>query len=55
MRVSNAASALNLDAVTDAGGDVGCQGTNNPGRWISRCHNIYRLEAGMAFFVEYAG
>jgi FtsP/CotA-like multicopper oxidase with cupredoxin domain len=29
--------------------------TNNPGRWISHCHNTYHLEAGMAFFVEYAG
>jgi FtsP/CotA-like multicopper oxidase with cupredoxin domain len=27
--------------------------TNNPGRWISHCHNTYHLEAGMAFFVEY--
>ena len=24
--------------------------TNNPGRWISHCHNTYHLEAGMAFF-----
>jgi FtsP/CotA-like multicopper oxidase with cupredoxin domain len=29
--------------------------TSNPGRWISHCHNTYHLEAGMAFFVEYAG
>jgi len=29
--------------------------TNNPGKWISHCHNTYHLEAGMAFFVEYAG
>jgi multicopper oxidase len=29
--------------------------TNNPGRWISHCHNTYHLEAGMAFFVEYVG
>jgi FtsP/CotA-like multicopper oxidase with cupredoxin domain len=27
--------------------------TNNPGRWISHCHNTYHLEAGMAFFIEY--
>jgi len=27
--------------------------TNNPGRWISHCHNTYHLEAGMAFFVKY--
>lgn len=29
--------------------------TDNPGKWISHCHNTYHLEAGMAFFVEYAG
>jgi FtsP/CotA-like multicopper oxidase with cupredoxin domain len=29
--------------------------TNNPGRWISHCHNTNHVEAGMAFFVEYAG
>jgi len=29
--------------------------TNNPGKWISHCHNTYHLEAGMAFFVEYTG
>ncbi len=29
--------------------------TNNPGRWISHCHNTYHLEAGMAFFLEYSG
>ena len=29
--------------------------TNNPGRWISHCHNTYHLEAGMASFVEYTG
>jgi FtsP/CotA-like multicopper oxidase with cupredoxin domain len=29
--------------------------TNNPGKWISHCHNTYHLEAGMAFFVQYAG
>jgi multicopper oxidase len=28
--------------------------TNNPGKWISHCHNTYHLEAGMAFFIEYA-
>jgi multicopper oxidase len=27
--------------------------TNNPGRWITHCHNTYHLEAGMAFFLEY--
>ncbi|HET7668525.1 MAG TPA: multicopper oxidase family protein [Mycobacterium sp.] len=27
--------------------------TNNPGKWISHCHNTYHLEAGMAFFVAY--
>ncbi|WP_101948651.1 multicopper oxidase family protein [Mycobacterium sp. 3519A] len=27
--------------------------TDNPGKWISHCHNTYHLEAGMAFFVEY--
>ncbi|HZN84417.1 MAG TPA: multicopper oxidase domain-containing protein [Mycobacterium sp.] len=26
-----------------------------PGKWISHCHNAYNLGAGMAFFVEYAG
>ena len=29
--------------------------TNNPGRWITHCHNTYHLEAGMAFFLEYSG
>lgn len=29
--------------------------TNNPGRWITHCHNDYHLEAGMATFIEYAG
>ncbi|AEV71070.1 putative multicopper oxidase [Mycolicibacterium rhodesiae NBB3] len=29
--------------------------TNNPGRWITHCHNTYHLEAGMATFLEYAG
>lgn len=29
--------------------------TNNPGRWITHCHNTYHLEAGMATFIEYAG
>jgi FtsP/CotA-like multicopper oxidase with cupredoxin domain len=29
--------------------------TNNPGKWISHCHNTYHLEAGMAFFVQYSG
>jgi len=28
--------------------------TNNPGRWITHCHNDYHLEAGMATFIEYA-
>ncbi|MGY4867866.1 multicopper oxidase family protein [Mycolicibacterium elephantis] len=27
--------------------------TDNPGRWITHCHNTYHLEAGMATFVEY--
>jgi FtsP/CotA-like multicopper oxidase with cupredoxin domain len=27
--------------------------TNNPGRWITHCHNDYHLEAGMATFIEY--
>ena len=27
--------------------------TNNPGRWISHCHNTYHLEAGMATFIYY--
>ncbi|MCV7299619.1 multicopper oxidase family protein [Mycobacterium barrassiae] len=29
--------------------------TNNPGKWITHCHNTYHLEAGMAFFLEYSG
>lgn len=29
--------------------------TDNPGRWITHCHNTYHLEAGMANFIEYAG
>ena len=29
--------------------------TDNPGRWITHCHNTYHLETGMAFFVEYVG
>jgi FtsP/CotA-like multicopper oxidase with cupredoxin domain len=29
--------------------------TNNPGRWITHCHNDYHLEAGMATFIFYAG
>ena len=28
--------------------------TNNPGRWISHCHNTYHLEAGMANFIYYS-
>ena len=28
---------------------------NNPGKWISHCHNTYHLEAGMAFFSSTAG
>jgi FtsP/CotA-like multicopper oxidase with cupredoxin domain len=28
--------------------------TDNPGRWITHCHNTYHLESGMAFFLEYA-
>lgn len=27
--------------------------TDNPGKWITHCHNTYHLEAGMAFFFEY--
>ena len=27
--------------------------TDNPGRWITHCHNTYHLEAGMATFLEY--
>ena len=27
--------------------------TNNPGRWITHCHNTYHLESGMAFFIYY--
>lgn len=27
--------------------------TDNPGRWITHCHNTYHLEAGMATFIEY--
>ena len=29
--------------------------TNNPGRWITHCHNTYHLEAGMASFIYYTG
>jgi multicopper oxidase len=29
--------------------------TDNPGKWITHCHNTYHLEAGMAFFFEYTG
>jgi multicopper oxidase len=29
--------------------------SDNPGKWITHCHNTYHLEAGMAFFFEYAG
>ena len=28
--------------------------TDNPGRWISHCHNTYHLEAGMANFIYYS-
>ncbi|MDQ2637298.1 MAG: multicopper oxidase family protein [Actinomycetota bacterium] len=28
--------------------------TDNPGRWITHCHNTYHLEAGMATFIEYS-
>ena len=28
--------------------------TDNPGKWITHCHNTYHLEAGMAMFIEYA-
>ena len=27
--------------------------TDNPGKWITHCHNTYHLEAGMAFFFAY--
>jgi multicopper oxidase len=27
--------------------------TDNPGRWITHCHNTYHLEAGMAGFIAY--
>jgi multicopper oxidase len=27
--------------------------TNNPGRWITHCHNDYHLESGMATFIYY--
>ncbi|MHA7650467.1 multicopper oxidase family protein [Mycobacterium sp. ML4] len=27
--------------------------TDNPGRWITHCHNTYHLEAGMATFIRY--
>lgn len=27
--------------------------TNNPGRWITHCHNTYHLDAGMATFIYY--
>jgi FtsP/CotA-like multicopper oxidase with cupredoxin domain len=27
--------------------------TDNPGRWITHCHNTYHLEAGMAGFIVY--
>jgi multicopper oxidase len=27
--------------------------TDNPGKWITHCHNTYHLEAGMAFFFTY--
>jgi len=27
--------------------------TNNPGRWITHCHNDYHLTAGMATFITY--
>jgi multicopper oxidase len=29
--------------------------TDNPGKWITHCHNTYHLEAGMAIFFEYVG
>lgn len=29
--------------------------TNNPGRWITHCHNDYHLDSGMATFVHYSG
>ena len=27
--------------------------TNNPGRWITHCHNVYHLDAGLATFIYY--
>ena len=29
--------------------------TDNPGKWITHCHNTYHLEAGMGTFITYAG
>jgi FtsP/CotA-like multicopper oxidase with cupredoxin domain len=29
--------------------------TDNPGRWITHCHNTYHLEAGMGTFIFYSG
>ena len=28
---------------------------DNPGRWITHCHNTYHLEAGMATFISDSG
>jgi len=28
--------------------------TNNPGKWISHCHNTHHLESGMATFLYYS-
>ncbi len=27
--------------------------TDNPGKWITHCHNTYHLEAGMAGWIFY--
>lgn len=36
-------AAFNIDVDTD-----------NPGRWISHCHNTCHLESGMANFIYYS-
>ncbi len=28
---------------------------DNPGKWITHCHNEYHLETGMATYVDYGG
>ena len=27
--------------------------TDNPGKWITHCHNDYHLDSGMATFIAY--